>query len=100
MQLVRKQYRIYTKGKMKHHNDIELLTSAKEIADAFGLNHESRTIYRTYLPSKTDRKMSKRPLLEAMDFYTYLKKNKITNEVLIGLIHARRATIDEIMGKL
>ncbi len=86
--------------KMKHHNDVKLLTSAKEISLAFNISLKSRGIYRTYLPSKTDPKLHKRPILEAMDIYTYLKKENITYEVLIGLVRARRATLNEIMGKL
>ncbi len=86
--------------KMKLHNGLKLLTTPKQISDQFNMNMESRTIYRSYMPTKTDPKLNKRPMLEAMDIYTYLKANGISIETLVGLVHARRATIDEIMGKL
>ena len=85
---------------MKKHNDVTLLTTPTEIATAFGISVKSRSIYRTYMPTKDDAKLHNRPTLEAMDIYTYLQKHDITQESLIMMVTARRSAIDEIMGKI
>ena len=85
---------------MKPHNDVDLLTTPKEISEEFDLSMRGRALYRTYLPTKNDKKLHKRKTLDAMDIYTYLQANGITKDTLVGLVHARKATINEIMGKL
>lgn len=85
---------------MKQHNGVKLLNSPKEIAIALDLSLKSGAIYRTYLPSKSDDKLKKRKILNAMDIYTYLQKHDISKETLILFVNTRKATIDEIMGKL